>query len=250
VQPRFIFTKLGGFGEPPGTTRELDTGLNGIPPIQLVQDQNPPWANDIDPWLNLTSNGPGCTGFHPGVEDPDVNNSCDCQPNGVRDKCDIESGASSDCNSNGIPDECDPDSDGDGIPDGCDNCPDHPNPGQSPECVLTPGEVPQILVAKTGVVPGQMEVTWGASACSAADNNLVYGPLAGVSSHAYSGQVCNVGNTGSHSPFNPGSGSFFFVLVGSDGSVFEGSYGQDSSGTERPASAGCGLSQLLSQRCD
>ncbi|MFQ5490650.1 MAG: IPTL-CTERM sorting domain-containing protein, partial [Phycisphaerae bacterium] len=130
VQPRFTFTKLGGPGIPPGSVAVLDTGFEGTPPIQLQQTTNPPWTHDLDPNLTLFASGPGCSGFHPGIEDPAGNPSCDCNTNGIRDDCDIASGFSPDCNANGIPDECDPDADGDGIPDDCDNCRDHPNPGQ------------------------------------------------------------------------------------------------------------------------
>jgi len=47
----------------------------------------------------------------------------DCNLNGIADEVDIESGTSMDCNSNVVPDECEPDSDGDGVPDACDECP-------------------------------------------------------------------------------------------------------------------------------
>jgi len=247
VQPRFTFVKGGGPGVPPGTTQILDTGLEGMPFVQLFQEENPPWSNDLDPYLNLASGGPRCTGFHPGVEDPVQSNSCDCNTNGARDKCDIESGSSPDCNANGIPDECDPDSDGDGIPDGCDTCPDHPGTGS--ECAGTPGEVVQILVAKTGP-PGVMDVIWGVPACSSADHNLYFGPLGAVSSYGYSGQACGVGSLTQHGPFNPGLGSFFFVVTGTDGMGFEGSYGTDSSSVERPTSPACVMTQDLSLRCD
>lgn len=39
-------------------------------------------------------------------------------------------GASFDCDLDLVPDECEPDSDGDGVIDDCDNCPDLPNPDQ------------------------------------------------------------------------------------------------------------------------
>ncbi|MCH7812815.1 MAG: matrixin family metalloprotease [Planctomycetes bacterium] len=164
VQPRFTFTKLGG-GDPsvlPGEVRVLDTGLEGLPPIQLEQfghcdpsgipclDDSwclpgevcvdlPTWAHDLDPYLNLDSAGPGCTKYHPGIEDTAPTTACDCNNNGVRDDCDIRDCPAgdptcADCNANGIPDECDPDADGDGIPDDCDNCPDSPNPDQSSSC--------------------------------------------------------------------------------------------------------------------
>ncbi len=126
VQPRFTFTKIAGPGVPPGTVVELDTGLDGQPPIQLFSFDGNSWTNDIDPYLNLAGAGEGCSGFHPGVEDPNAAPACDCNLNLVRDDCDIESNFSSDCNANGIPDECDPDADGDGIPDDCDSCPDTP----------------------------------------------------------------------------------------------------------------------------
>jgi hypothetical protein len=154
VQARFTFTKLFGPGVPPGSVRVLDTGLEGIPPIQLQQigmcgtmglpclsDADcpppekclglPPWSHQLDPYLNLASAGKDCTGWHPGIEDPNPQTACDCNTNGIHDSCDVgTNGGSDDCNANGIPDECDPDADGDGIPDDCDNCPDADNPLQ------------------------------------------------------------------------------------------------------------------------
>ena len=127
VQPRFTFTKVGGPGVPPGTQQVLDTGLEGIPPVQL--DQQPhPWALEADP--NIPFDSPWCTNFHPGIEDVAPTTDCDCNSNLIKDVCDIESGFSEDCNGNGIPDECDLDADGDSVPDDCDNCPDDPNPDQ------------------------------------------------------------------------------------------------------------------------
>lgn len=55
----------------------------------------------------------------------------DCNENGVLDSCDIFNGTSADINFNGVPDECEKlgDSDGDGVPDLIDECPDTP-PGE------------------------------------------------------------------------------------------------------------------------
>lgn len=57
----------------------------------------------------------------------------DCNGNNIPDSCDIASSTSYDCNQDQIPDECQPvlDADGDGIQDGCDNCPMVINPDQA-----------------------------------------------------------------------------------------------------------------------
>jgi len=76
-----------------------------------------------------------------GVSDPDP---VDCNNNHLSDECEIINGISRDCNENGVPDECDPadgDSDGDGIFDDCDNCPDLPNPCQEDGDVDGMGDV-------------------------------------------------------------------------------------------------------------
>lgn len=67
----------------------------------------------------------------------------DCQPNGVPDICDLESGASLDCNGNGVPDACDladgssEDCDSSGVPDECET--DCNNNGIADTCDLTNG---------------------------------------------------------------------------------------------------------------
>ncbi|MCK4660521.1 MAG: thrombospondin type 3 repeat-containing protein [Phycisphaerae bacterium] len=54
--------------------------------------------------------------------------SPDCNDNDIPDECELQG---NDCNTNGIPDDCEEDSDGDGIIDDCDNCPDHENSDQA-----------------------------------------------------------------------------------------------------------------------
>lgn len=49
--------------------------------------------------------------------------SKDCNTNSIPDECDIGAGTSEDCNANSVPDECESDSDGDGLIDDCDSCP-------------------------------------------------------------------------------------------------------------------------------
>ena len=89
-------------------------------------------------------------------------------------------------------------------------------------------------------------------ACRAADHNVVYGPLEGVAGYAYSGQVCDIGTSGSYTQFAPGSGSYFFVVVGTDGLATDGSYGKSSALVERPEDTGdpvCSFSQQIGAAC-
>ncbi|UCE58729.1 MAG: hypothetical protein JSU63_14950 [Phycisphaerales bacterium] len=127
VQPKFTFTKVGGGGQV-----VLDTGaVPDFPYITLIQDDDPPWISDVSETFGLPSII--CTDFHPSLEDPAPTTDCDCNGNGIRDKCDIEDESSPDCQPNGIPDECDidpndPDGNGEvsndcnnnGVPDECD----------------------------------------------------------------------------------------------------------------------------------
>ncbi len=54
------------------------------------------------------------------------NSTNDCNGNGIDDGTDIQNGTSQDCDANGVPDECQSDSDGDGVIDPCDGCPNDP----------------------------------------------------------------------------------------------------------------------------
>lgn len=120
VQARFSFTRIGSV---PILTRVLDTGLNGIPPVTLTQSESQHWVSDLAEGLAIT--GDPCTAFHPGVEDTNPKTDCDCNNNGIRDACDLESNVSADCNADGVPDECQlagRDCNENAIPDGCEDC--------------------------------------------------------------------------------------------------------------------------------
>ncbi|NOS99930.1 MAG: hypothetical protein HOP29_04825 [Phycisphaerales bacterium] len=100
VQPLFRFSR-----QAPPATVQLDTGVAGIPPVMLQQNQPAPWVTDVDP--NLGYSGDVCSDFHPGIQEPGASTDCDCQNNGLHDQCEIEGGLP-DTNVNGIPDECEP----------------------------------------------------------------------------------------------------------------------------------------------
>ncbi len=109
------------------------------------------------------------------------------------------------------------------------------------------GQAPQeqLQVSAYDKLTGDITIRY-TPACDATDHTIYYGPLDQVSSYAYSGAACQVGTTGS-AAFNPGPGSFFFVIVGHNGTA-EGSYGRDSAGAERPEDTGtpaCDLPQDL-----
>ena len=123
----------------------------------------------------------------------------------------------------------------------------------------TPGEssgagLSDLIVSAVDQTTEEMSIEYG-TACETTSNNVYYGRLDQVASHAYSGEECNIGTGGSYSGFNPGAGdSFFFLVVGTKGAD-EGSYGKDNqSGTqnERPDFAAnlCGQLQTLADRCD
>ncbi len=116
----------------------------------------------------------------------------------------------------------------------------------------TPGEAGGVVVTGYDAVSGDVSFTYQ-QACGATNHNIVYGPLQDVGSYGYTGQVCGIGTSGSFSSFDPGPGSFFFLVVGTDGGGREGSYGLASSGLERPEDLldpVCVFSQDLTARCD
>jgi len=105
-------------------------------------------------------------------------------------------------------------------------------------------------------VTGNLSITYG-PACQSVDHALHFGPLTSgdLATYNYTGADCNIGSSGGYTTFDPGTGSFFFVVVADDG-TFEGSYGESfTTGVrvERPANALnpiCPLPQSLIDRCD
>ena len=112
-----------------------------------------------------------------------------------------------------------------------------------------PGEAADLQVTGFDLITGGLSLSY-TPACDALSHDIVFGPLDQVSSYGWSGSTCGIGNTGQYSGFNPGPGSYFFVIVGAAGSV-EGSYGTNGMGTELPVAgaASCGRTQLLGSAC-
>jgi len=91
-------------------------------------------------------------------------------------------------------------------------------------------------MAVTGYDPGSGAISIGYSpACDATGHTVHYGSLAGVSTYGWGGADCglDVSGAGSFIP-DPGVGeSIFFVLAGNT-TDWEGGYGNDSHGIQRP----------------
>jgi hypothetical protein len=106
----------------------LDCNANGVPDncdleSGFSQDCNAneiPDECDIADGFSVDCNANGI----PDNCDLESGFSLDCNTNGIPDACDIGEGVSSDCDADGVPDTCAADSDGDGIIDACDHCPD------------------------------------------------------------------------------------------------------------------------------
>jgi hypothetical protein len=124
-----------------------------------------------------------------------------------------------------------------------------------PSCIVataTPGESGRAVPLKVTAynrASGALTISYG-SACSATNNTVEYGPLVGVRTYTYSGQVCSIGTAGT-ATFTLPAGSLYFLVVGNATTV-EGSYGTNSAGVERPEDVGvaCPIPQNLVGRCD
>lgn len=117
----------------------------------------------------------------------------------------------------------------------------------------TPGEASgatQMLVTSYNKTTGDIGLSYQ-PACSATNHTVYAGSLASVSAMTFANQTCALGASGT-ATINLGSGDAFWVIVGHNG-VREGSYGTNSSGTERPENTTlptCNYPQDLALRCD
>jgi hypothetical protein len=102
----------------------------------------------------------------------------------------------------------------------------------------TPAE--QLLASLNGTT-GAVDLTY-TPACDATDHTVYYGDLASVGTYGYSDAACFVGTSGAAS-FDPGPGSWFFLVVANNDSE-EGSYGKDDAFAERPEASGVGVCDM------
>ena len=120
----------------------------------------------------------------------------------------------------------------------------------------TPGEtsappLSPLLVTGYDKATGDLHLAYQ-TACGATENSVYYAPMGQAGGPVWAGQDCAAAASGTHT-FNPGTGSYFFVIAGNDG-MKEGSYGKARiAGTlvERAPRTpnGCGLTQDLTAAC-
>jgi hypothetical protein len=89
------------------------------------------------------------------------------------------------------------------------------------------------------VAGSSIDVSWDATTCGAAEFNLLWGDLAGVSSYALGGAECSIGS-GSYTWTGVPSGDLYFIVVATDGAGVESGWGTDGGGAERNGSAASG----------
>ena len=119
----------------------------------------------------------------------------------------------------------------------------------------TPAPVPSYLtrlLAGTSDHGASATITWDAANCPAPDYEILYGYGSGLGSWAIAGGRCAIGTSGTYvwnnlpDPAADGSRMLWFLVVGTDGSATEGSWGRMPSGAERGGTSSggqCGITQ-------
>ena len=119
----------------------------------------------------------------------------------------------------------------------CDACPlpQGPHPVPDGRNGTTPLRASRLTAAGDSI-----QVTWDAISCPATDTNLIYGDLSNVASYALSGAVCSTGTSGSYAWTGAPAGNLYFLLVGTDTTGTESSWGLDGASQERNGSVPSG----------
>jgi hypothetical protein len=122
--------------------------------------------------------------------------------------------------------------------------------GQRRPVLLTPiagpAYVTGLRVARDGANPARVALTWDQSCSALATDYAVYEGAATAFDN-YESVLCSTGGSTSV-VVAPATGNRFFLVVPHDGAL-EGSYGQDSSGNERPRGTNSCLSEANPNRC-
>jgi len=79
----------------------------------------------------------------------------------------------------------------------------------------------------------EVDVFWDATSCPADDYNLIYGFLSDVSTYVTQGGECLIGTSETHNWLSVPAQDLWFVIVGTDGTGTESSWGTDGDGAER-----------------
>jgi hypothetical protein len=98
-----------------------------------------------------------------------------------------------------------------------------------------------VRASRLDAAGSSMQVTWDMTSCPASAVNLLYGDLAAVGGYTLAGAVCGLGASGDYRWETVPVEDLYFLLVGTDGDVTEGSWGVDGGGQERNGSVPCGL---------
>jgi subtilisin-like proprotein convertase family protein len=88
-----------------------------------------------------------------------------------------------------------------------------------------------------------LHLNWDVGTCAAVNNHLLYGTLQNVATQALTGAVCGLGPLGSYDWVSVPAGDVWFVVVGDDAASKEGSWGTNSAGQRKGATASglCGF---------
>lgn len=114
-----------------------------------------------------------------------------------------------------------------------------PPPINAPGDVSGPTQAPLLV---TGYTPATEAIAFTYTpACDASGHTIHYGSLANIATYGWAAADCSIGVAGSGSFIpNPAVGdSIFWVIVGTN-SAWEGSYGVNSAGVERPPNPNAG----------
>lgn len=97
-----------------------------------------------------------------------------------------------------------------------------------------PGEVPTMYVDKSSITAGDLTITWTPSTSAGADDYGIYeGTIVSPWTYNHQSVVCTDALADLTEDITPGSGDRYYLVVPLHPDM-EGSYGTDSSGTQRP----------------